>query len=723
MANDEKISALPSGGSVQASDEIPVVRSVNGTPTNFIVNSGTSASKAASDNTKATLASVSGTTTAGHIAVFADNAGTVSDGGSLSLGTAASKAASDNSKANVASVSGTPTAGHLAVFADTAGTIIDGGAASSGITALTGDVTASGSGSVAATVVRINGQTPGTLATQNTVSLSSQATGTLQAAQAPALTGDVTSTAGSLATTLATVNSGPGVYSAASITVDAKGRVTAAGTSGLGELQYIASGAALPNSLWGGGPGSGGTAYNQIQSRAGYFMGKASTNVIVIGMVGYTFEPGIGDSVYGNSVSLEAAIELSSPVSYQTCDFGGQAIANVPNGSPGVLSDRLGIFIPGDGEFFVRHGEYSASGGSNVLPGCDQAGPAGTAGLTSQNAPSQIQATGAISGANISGTKIPILLGIPNTPQVAVCIFGDSIADGTGDTPTANGDSGFIARGLVSVNGHRAVCAKQTVGSQSFSTTTVQQCYRSRGLWRYFTQLVCEMGTNDIASATTLSAMQTYATNVWTAAKNTIGPYGKPLQVAQTLIMPRTQSKQYLNTAAIASGGTGYPVSSTFNVTLSGGTLNGGASASTVNVTTNSSGVVTTVNSVANNGGYAYGAAPATPNSPTGSTGTGLSLTLTFGGWTSASDQTPFAGFTVGGVRDQFNTWVKTQVGGGVLDAYIDVNQYVEDQANPGCWLTNGTINYPSVDGVHPTQALHILAAQAVNTWALIQNP
>jgi hypothetical protein len=58
------------------------------------------------------------------------------------------------------------------------------------------------------------------------------ATGTLQASQFPAMTGDVTSTAGSLGTTLATVNSNVGTFgsagSIAQITVNAKGLVTAA---------------------------------------------------------------------------------------------------------------------------------------------------------------------------------------------------------------------------------------------------------------------------------------------------------------------------------------------------------------------------------------------------------------------------------------------------------------------------------------------------------------
>ena len=101
--------------------------------------------------------------------------------------------------------------------------------AASGITALTGDVTATGPGSVAATIAanvvtlakmaqvatasflgRITALTGNvevlTAAQAKTVlaiSLTADVSGTLQAAQMPALTGDVTNTAGSLATTIA----------------------------------------------------------------------------------------------------------------------------------------------------------------------------------------------------------------------------------------------------------------------------------------------------------------------------------------------------------------------------------------------------------------------------------------------------------------------------------------------------------------------------------------
>src|SRR5262249_15872833 len=71
----------------------------------------------------------------------------------------------------------------------------------------------------------LTGVAPATCAS---VSPTNDMTGTLQAAQFPALTGDVTTSAGSLATSLSTTGVSGGTYG--QVTVDTKGRVTAATT-------------------------------------------------------------------------------------------------------------------------------------------------------------------------------------------------------------------------------------------------------------------------------------------------------------------------------------------------------------------------------------------------------------------------------------------------------------------------------------------------------------
>lgn len=82
-----------------------------------------------------------------------------------------------------------------------------------------------------------------------------------------------------------------------------------------------------------------------------------------------------------------------------------------------------------------------------------------------------------------------------------------------------------------------------------------------------------------------------------------------------------------LVSAAINNGGSGYALSSTFNVTVAGGTA---ATAALVNVSTDGTGVITTINSVNTAGSYTV-LPSLVGNAVTGGTGTGLTLDLTFG--------------------------------------------------------------------------------------------
>jgi hypothetical protein len=89
-----------------------------------------------------------------------------------------------------------------------------------------------------------------------------------------------------------------------------------------------------------------------------------------------------------------------------------------------------------------------------------------------------------------------------------------------------------------------------------------------------------------------------------------------------------------LVSATVAAGGTGYGNATTFNVTVATGSGTAVTDA-VVNVTTNSSGVVTTINSVTNAGDYTKNPSNIATNPVTGNDGvdlgTGLTLALVFG--------------------------------------------------------------------------------------------
>jgi lysophospholipase L1-like esterase len=91
--------------------------------------------------------------------------------------------------------------------------------------------------------------------------------------------------------------------------------------------------------------------------------------------------------------------------------------------------------------------------------------------------------------------------------------------------------------------------------------------------------------------------------------------------------------------------------------------------------------------------------------------------------WATLANQTVSAGYGASEVRGQFNAWLPSQVVAGNIDGIIDLNSSVCDPTNTDKWAVNGTANYLTADGLHPSTAGHILMSGVLNglasTWTV----
>lgn len=82
--------------------------------------------------------------------------------------------------------------------------------------------------------------------------------------------------------------------------------------------------------------------------------------------------------------------------------------------------------------------------------------------------------------------------------------------------------------------------------------------------------------------------------------------------------------------------------------------------------------------------------------------------------WATTANQTPVSGWESGGLRDQWNAWLLTQVG-TLLDFVIDTRVSTDDPTEPEKWAVNGVANYATNDGLHQRGAMHALMKVQVN--------
>lgn len=84
-------------------------------------------------------------------------------------------------------------------------------------------------------------------------------------------------------------------------------------------------------------------------------------------------------------------------------------------------------------------------------------------------------------------------------------------------------------------------------------------------------------------------------------------------------------------------------------------------------------------------------------------------LSATSDAYQTESGQTKLAEFTTGGAADQFNTWLDTQIGAGLCTTVIDWPTV--RGVDTWKWVVDGTSNYATSDGIHPSPAAHALMA------------
>jgi hypothetical protein len=429
----------------------------------------------------------------------------------------------------------------------------------------------------------------------------------------------------------------------------------------------------------------------------------------------------------GCPITVTAGVECPIGTIAGSMTFGGATAAVIAPGGA-VFTDPFPVYVPAGQMAHVRFWMQVPSGCAfprgwiplYAVPFVERSEEAGTtAAPLSDNTVTLSGTANIYNGANGAAWGPFAIRGLPAVARPSAALVGDSLTWGQGDdatglsvTPTGDGigDYGPIQRGLWAAGIGMVKLAKSGV----YARDLVAQSFN----WKYglggATTCVVYLGTNDITNNATLAATQGYLQEIW----NSCAALGK--HVIGVTIPPRSSTSLGLAAVpTIASGGSLYPASSTFNVSLSGGTLDTvlgtPGTPAIVSVSTNASGVVTAVNSVTSIGYYTT--QPSSPASTvTTGAGSGLTLTLTsFVGWLDSASQnpqgnTPAAVGQYGGpssVRGQFNAWLRSRP--SPVECIIDLGAAVEDGSNTGRWVAKGTN-----DGTHNNQVAIPLAQAAV---------
>ncbi len=446
--------------------------------------------------------------------------------------------------------------------------------------------------------------------------------------------------------------------------------------------------------------GANSISIGQVVSSSG---GGVAASTYVTGVTN-SFVAGAGNSPTTTVVSLSAPTTASTaagqPFTFAgtitPAKFGGRRQFTIEPAHDVVISDAVAVQMPPSSLFYVRVSASMSGPGMQLMdyPGSGSrlAGEFDSRGLLGNDQtlfPTSLSNTG---GGYWAPTMVLGLVSLPagQPSPGAILILGDSIAAGTGDTADAYGLQGYIQRSLENYLPY--------VTAARGSTTAFALAAHGDGQYALsvdsgITDVLLEDGRNDLlsfqASDVALEASIAQIAGRYIAAGKRVWCFTVP---------PTTQSNDgWISLSdqswTVAVNTTGASVTSAGSFTLSMQSVANLTSAQAVSAIGIAAGSVIT-----NISGFNVTLSAATTATLPGGT------RLSFG----SSNPAQSASETY---RRSYNSFLRQHNASLGCSGLIDIDSVVADQAGSGKWRVD--LGAASLDGVHPSAALHQAAVNA----------
>lgn len=277
----------------------------------------------------------------------------------------------------------------------------------------------------------------------------------------------------------------------------------------------------------------------QVLTRSVHKTGRSGITDIQIGVSNFKLlgTTPYGEAVTGGTATVGVALELADGTVIQAL-FHGVGSIDLLAGSPVVFTDPIGVWIPADTVFYVR--TWYRVSATNIALGASQTVSVASTQIARKGTDLSALFLTAGYPSGTTSTQIPpvAIIGTAANAQMSVVYFGDSIGDGSGDNTSdmPHGETSFIGRSLVDVNGHNIPHSKLTRGGETLTGfVTAASGYRRGSLLRFGTHGICQPGTNDFMASLgfTLSQLQDRYRLAWGQMK------ANGLYTLQTTVIPR----------------------------------------------------------------------------------------------------------------------------------------------------------------------------------------